>query len=216
MEELILENKNLIYAIAKYFDKYNKDDLFQAGCVGMIMAYKNYNPNCGVKFTTYAYSYILGEMKKLVREDKGIKINRKMQMVSLKIEKARIYLTQSLMREPTIKELSLFLEIPEDIICDAINSNMPIYSIDAPLNEDGKDITLQDTVASLDSVSIDDLLTLKEEMLSLSPFEREIIDKRYVKDLTQQQTAQNLGISQVQVSRNEKKLLLKLKNKLAA
>ena len=216
MEELILENKNLIYAIAKYFDKYNKDDLFQAGCVGMLMAYKNYNPNCGVKFTTYAYSYILGEMKKLVREDKGIKINRKMQMVSLKIEKARIYLTQSLMREPTIKELSLFLEIPEDIICDAINSNMTIYSIDAPLNEDGKDITLQDTVASLDSVSIDDLLTLKEEMLSLSPFEREIIDKRYVKDLTQQQTAQDLGISQVQVSRNEKKLLLKLKNKLAA
>ncbi len=216
MEELILENKNLIYAVAKYFDKYNKDDLFQAGCIGMIMAYKNYNPNCGVKFTTYAYTYILGEMKKLVRGEKGLKVNRKMQMINLKIEKAKIYLTQKLMHEPTIKELSLYLEIPEEMICDAINSNMPIYSMDAPLGIDGKEVTLQDTIANIDEMNIDDLMMLRDEISLLSPLEKQIIEKRYINDMTQQQTAADLGMSQVQVSRNEKKLLLKLKDKLSA
>ena len=85
MEQLILENQNLIYSITKYFEKYaNKEDLFQAGCMGMIMAYKNYNPDMNVKFTTYAYPYILGEMKKLVREDKSIKISRNIQLLNLK------------------------------------------------------------------------------------------------------------------------------------
>ena len=90
MEELILENKNLIYSITKYFEKYaNKEDLFQAGCIGMIMAYKNYDSTINVKFTTYAYPYILGEMKKLVREDKSIKINRKEQIRTCFFHKKR-------------------------------------------------------------------------------------------------------------------------------
>ncbi len=216
MEELILKNRNLIYAIAKYFDKYSsKEDLFQAGCIGMMMAYKNYDENSGVKFTTYAYSYILGEMKKLVREDKGIKINRSVQLVSLKIEKAKVYLTQQLMREPSTKELSIYLEIPEEIICDSLNSNMTIYSIDAPL-KDGENITLQDTISDNQNVGLDDLIELKNVLSSLSPFEKQIIEDRYVRDLTQQQIAKHLGISQVQVSRNEKKVLSKLRNKMVA
>ena len=74
MEEIILENQNLIYSITKYFENYkSKEDLFQAGCIGMILAYKNYDDTMNVKFTTYAYPYILGEMRKLIREDKGIK-----------------------------------------------------------------------------------------------------------------------------------------------
>ena len=109
MEEIILENKNLIYSITRYFEKYaNKEDLFQAGCIGMIMAYNHYDESMNVKFTTYAYPYILGEMKKLVREDKSIKISRNIQMLNLKIEKARVILTQKLMREPSINELSDF------------------------------------------------------------------------------------------------------------
>lgn len=215
MEELILENKNLIYSITRYFEKYsNKEDLFQAGCIGMIMAYKNYNPDMNVKFTTYAYPYILGEMKKLVREDKSIKISRNIQLLNLKIEKANILLTQKLMRKPTILELADFLEIPVYMIEEAINSNKPIYSIDEPLNDEGKDITLQDTIGKTDD--IDDLLLLREELSKLNPFEQQLINKRYINDLTQQQTAFELGISQVQVSRGEQKILTKLKSKLVA
>lgn len=215
MEELILENKNLIYSITRYFEKYsNKEDLFQAGCIGMIMAYKNYNPDMNVKFTTYAYPYILGEMKKLVREDKSIKVSRNIQLLNLKIDKAIVLLTQKLMRTPTILELSNFLEMPINLIEDAINSNKPIYSIDEPLNDEGKELTLQDTIGKIDN--IDDLLLLKEELSKLNPFEQELINKRYVNDLTQQQTASELGISQVQVSRGEQKILTKLKSKLVA
>ncbi len=217
MEELILENRNLIYSITKYFEKYsNKEDLFQAGCIGMILAYKNYDANMNVKFTTYAYPYILGEMKKLVREDKSVKISRNIQSLSLKIEKANILLTQKLMRDPTIVELSDFLEIPISMIEDALNSTRPIYSIDEPLNNDGKEITLQDTIGKIDNMNMDDLLLLKEELTKLNPFEKKLISKRYMNDMTQQQTAKELGISQVQVSRGEQKILTKLKSKLVA
>ena len=136
------------------------------------------------------------------------------QMLNLKIEKARVILTQKLMREPSINELSDFLELPEDVVCEAINSTKTIYSIDEPINFDGKDITLQDTIGKVDSLHIDDLIQLRNELELLSPFERRIIEERYINDLTQQETAESLGISQVQVSRNEKKVLIKLKNKL--
>ncbi len=215
MEELILENKNLIYSITRYFEKYsNKEDLFQAGCIGMIMAYKNYDASMNVKFTTYAYPYILGEMKKLVSLDKGIKIGRNIQLLNLKIEKARVILSQKLMREPTNNELAEFLELPLNLIAEAINSVKPIYSIDEPLNTEGKEITFQDTIGKTDN--IDDLLLLKDALTNLTPFEREIITKRYMNDLTQQQTAEELGMTQVQVSRGEQKILTKLKSKLVA
>lgn len=217
MEELIIQNQNLIYSITKYFESYaNKEDLFQAGCIGMIMAYKNYNNNMNTKFTTYAYPYILGEMKKLVREDKSLKISRDIQKLNLKIEKAKILLTQRNMKEPSIFEISNFLELPEELIVEAINSNKQIYSIDEPLNDEGKEITLQDTIGSVDSLHLDDLIQLKEELKHLTKEERLLIENRYMNDFTQQQTADYLGISQVQVSRGEQKILNKLKNKLAA
>lgn len=217
MEQLILENKNLIYSITRYFERYaNKEDLFQAGCIGMILAYKNYNESMGVKFTTYAYPYILGEMKKLVREDKSIKISRSIQFINLKIEKARVILTQRLMREPSVDELSEFLELPEELICEAINSTKNIYSIDEPINNEGKEVTLKDTIGKVDNPYLDDLIQLRDEISNLSPFEKQIIEQRYMQDLTQQETALNLGVSQVQVSRNEKKVLIKLKNKLSS
>lgn len=215
MEQLILENQNLIYSVTKYFERYaSKEDLFQAGCIGMIMAYKNYDSNMNVKFTTYAYPYILGEMKKFVREDKSIKISRNIQLLNLKIEKARVILTQKFMREPTIGELSTFLELPEEMICESINSTKTIYSIDEPLNTDGKDITLKDTIGKVDNPYLDDLIQLRDELTMLTPFEKQIIEQRYMQDLTQQETAEILGVSQVQISRNEKKVLTKLKNKL--
>ena len=134
MEEitnLILNNEKLIYSICNYFKNYNsKEDLYQAGCVGLISAYKKYNPDMNCKFTTYAYPYILGEMRKLVREDKGMKISREITKLNLKIEKAYILLTQKLMKEPSIEEIANYLEIPEYYVSEAILSLNKIKSID--------------------------------------------------------------------------------------
>lgn len=213
IEELIHENKNLIYSITRYFEKYpNKEDLFQVGCIGIIKAYKNYDSKMNVKFTTYAYTYILGEMMKLVREDKSVKISRNIQVLNLKIEKAKILLTQKLMRTPTSLDLSQFLEIPVDIIEESMNCSKTIYSIDEPLNDEGKEVTLQDTIGEMDN--IDDYLILKEAISQLTPYEQSLINKRYMCDLTQQQTAKELGTTQVQVYREEQKILTKLRSKL--
>ena len=214
MQEIIERNKNLIYSIARYFENYsNKEDLFQAGCIGMILAYKNYDKTKNVKFTTYAYHYILGEMKKLIMEDKGIKISRNLQLLYLKIEKVRCLLSQKLMRQPSLDEISDYLNIEKELVIEAINSQDIIYSIDQPLNEEGRDITLQEVISTKRS-DVDTLLMLKEELSKLSPFEKQLINNRYINDFTQQQTAENLGISQVNVSRSEQKVLAKLKNKL--
>lgn len=215
MKELILENQNLIYALANYFKGYSdKEDLFQAGCIGMIMAYKNYDKSKGAKFTTYATPYILGEMKKYVRENKSFKVSQGTSRLYLQIEKAKLLLTQQLMREPTTTELSRYLEVPEFVIAEAIGSSIPISSFDEPISSDGKDLTLQDMVGKYED--LDELIDLKDALSSLDINEQKMIMMRYLQDRTQQQTAESLGMSQVQVYRKEQKILTKLKDKLAA
>lgn len=209
-EEIILENQKLIYYIAGFFKNYPyKEDLYQAGRLGMLKAYDKYDSNMDCKFTTYAFSYILGEMKKLVREDKGIKISRDISKLNLKIEKAYVLLSQKLMKEPTTYEIASFLEIPEYYVSEAILSLNKIKSIDEPISSDGKELTLQDVIGSEDN--IDELILLKDSLEKLNNDEKYIINSRYVKDYTQQEISKELGISQVQVSRKEKKILEKLK-----
>ena len=212
---LILNNEKLIYSITNYFKNYNsREDLYQAGCVGLISAYKKFNPNMNCKFTTYAYPYILGEMRKLVREDKGMKISREITKLNLKIEKAYILLTQKLMKEPSIEEISSYLEIPEYYVSEAILSLNKIKSIDEPVNSDGKEFTLQDVIG--ESNNIDDLILLRESLKNLTSDELELINNRYMKDYTQSETSKIVGMSQVQVSRKEHKVLEKLKQKMVA
>ena len=200
MEELILEYEKLIYAVMRYFKNYqSKEDLFQVGCIGLINAYNNYNSNTNVKFSTYAYSYILGEMKKLVREDKGIKISRNITKLYSQIEKANMYLTQKLMRTPTLTEIANFLEIEEYLLIEALNSTNVILDID--------DIQVNNDTNEYD-------LYLKEELNKLSSEELDLINKRYTLDMTQSEIANTLGLSQVQVSRKEHKVLEKLKKQL--
>lgn len=209
-EQIIIENQNLIYYIANFFKNYPyKEDLYQAGSLGMLKAYEKYDSNMDCKFTTYAFSYILGEMRKLVREDKGIKISRDISKLNLKIEKAYALLSQKLMKEPTTYEIASFLEIPEYYVSEAILSLNKIKSIDEPIISDGKELTLQDVIGTSDN--IDDLILLKDSLEKLNTDERYIINSRYVKDHTQQEISKELGISQVQVSRKEKKVLEKLK-----
>lgn len=217
LNTLIMENQNLIYAIAHNFGNPTMlEDLFQVGCIGLMNAYKNYDPTYQVKFSTYAYPYIVGEMKKLIRENRGIKVSRELTKIQLKVEKASILLSQRFMREPTFRELAEFLEIPEYIISEALHSKEAIKSIDEPICEDGKVLTLHDTIANIETMDINTLIALKEEISRLTPEERTLIEKRYLEDQTQTETARVLKMSQVQVSRKEQKVLIKLKDKLAA
>jgi len=200
---LIIDNERLIYSIANYFKNYNsKEDLYQAGCLGLITAYKKYNPSINCKFTTYAYPYILGEMRKLVREDKGIKISRNISSLYLKIEKASILLSQKLMREPSISEIASFLEIDENLVIEAINSANILLDVDEiPISHHD---------------DLNDSIYLREELSKLSSEEWGIIQNRYLDDRTQSETASIMGMSQVQVSRKEQKVLQKLKSRLVA
>ena len=119
LENIILNNKNLIYSIAQKFNRPDlMDDLFQAGAIGMIEAYYNFDETKGVKFTSYAYTYIFGAIMTFVRENNAIKISKDLSKVKSKLEKARALLAQKLMMEPSIFQLSEYLEIPvEDLEC---------------------------------------------------------------------------------------------------
>ncbi|MEG0026062.1 MAG: sigma-70 family RNA polymerase sigma factor [Bacilli bacterium] len=212
-ETILLENKEFIYYVANRFKNYAfKDDLFQAGCIGMIEAWRNFDASFGAKFTTYAFSFVYGQMSKLVREDKGYKVSRDIAKLNLQIERAHILLTQKFDREPSFLELATYLDIDEFLIAQALHANYPISSIDEPRNLEGKEVTFHDTIADGRIKSIDDLLVLRQSLKRLSKAEQQLINSRYVADLTQSQTGYVLGMSQVQVSRAEGKVLSKLRD----
>ena len=198
-DELILENQKLVYSIINtYFPNYqNKNDLFQVGCMGLIKASEKFNEEYNTKFSTYAYTFILGEIKKYVREDKGIKLSYDLQKLGYKIEKLRLMLYQKLMREPTTSELASIIGVSDE-----------------PINDNGKCINLYDYVSDNRKQDINELIDLKRELEKLSKEEKMIIESRYMKDMTQTETAEALGMSQVQISRNEKKVLIKLRDRL--
>lgn len=114
LTKIIIENEKLIYKAINHFPYYrDKEDLYQAGCKGMQDAYRTYDKTKGAKFSSHAYTYILGEMMNIINKDKCVKVSREITRLHSKIEKAKSMLTQKLMREPTITELSNYLEIPE-------------------------------------------------------------------------------------------------------
>ena len=212
VEEAIYNNQRLVYSIAKYFSNYkNKEDLYQAGYLGIINAYNNYDSSYNCKFSTYAYNYILGEMRKLVRGDKSIKINRSISKMNLLIEKAYMLLTQKYMRIPSFKEIADYLGVEEYYISEAIMSSNPVKSIDEPISEDSS-TSLQEMIGYSDN--IDDLIMLKDSLLTLNEKEKELINNRYMNNLTQTETSNIMNMSQVQVSRKEKKILQKLKSRI--
>ncbi len=211
--DLIKENKGLICSIInKYAKYYDFDDLFQASRIGISKAYRNYKENMGVKFSTYAYKYILSEVLAYVNSFKPIKIPREYHQLYKKILETRIILTQELMKEPSNYEISLFLNIDEALINEVIGYQDKVKSLDEVITDDGKEITLMDTISSTrDNINFDSIF-LKEGLKTLSNDELELIQLRYFQDKTQSEIAKILGTNQVQVSRNEQKVLKKLKN----
>lgn len=214
-EEVILKNSNLIYSIInKYTKYYDVDDLYQTGVIGILKAYKNYESNKNCKFSTYAYTYILGEVFKYVNNNRNIKLSSEYLMLNKKIQEARTILTQRLMKEPSNFELALFLEIDENIIDNIDFLTKEMDSLDRIINEDGKSLVLLDTIKDARYENNVDFILLHEEIEKLPSDERKLLMERYFYDKTQSETAKLMGVNQVQVSRCEKKILKKLKNNL--
>ncbi len=211
-DKLVEGNLKLVLSILRCFVNRtdNMDDLFQIGCIGLIKAYNNYDSNMNVKFTTYAYPYILGEMRKLVREDKSMKISRDISKINLQIEKAYVLLTQKMGKEPTVSEIASFLEVPISLVVDALNSSK-VSSLDDIIYDN---LTVFDVISDTNT-DMDTLIALKSSLDELTSEEKEIINLRYMNDLTQMEVSKLLGISQVQVSRKEQKVLVKMRDKIA-
>ena len=200
----ILEYENLVWSIvAKYGGYFDKDDLYQVGMMGLISAYQHFDKEKGVKFSTYAYQYIFGEVYKYVQES--------MQKLNRAIERGRDVLRQTLMREPTDFELSTFLEIDEEKLIEAKASGEMVKSLDSMTNDD---MNLYDHLGCEEKQLTSEVLDLKTELASLNDEDRKLIYSRYFMDLTQREVSEDLGISQVQVSRKESKVLNKLKTRL--
>ena len=212
----ILKYSKLIYSLTHYFEFYNnKEDLYQAGCVGLIQAYQNFDESYGVKFSTYAYSYILGEMKKLVRLDKGIKVSKSLYQLNSKIDKVRSVLSQKLMRNPTMDEIANFLDVDVSLVNEAVLVSNSLLCLDKPIEMDESSVSLADVIAS-NEMDFNTRLALKEELSNLSFEEKELVLKRFIESKTQSEVASSIGVSQVKISRMENKIKEKIKTRLVA
>lgn len=180
--------------------------------MGLINASKKFDPNIGVKFSTYAYKYILGEVAKYIRENNSFKISRDTLRLKSSIEKSKDLLRQKLLREPTTLELSLILEIDEEKIEEIEKLQTKADSLDYCF-EDSED-SLYNVIQVEEKQICPGILDLKEELSKLPDEEKQIIYSRYYYDMTQNEVSKRLGISQVQVSRKETKVLEKLKSRL--
>ena len=212
LTDIIMDNsiQSIIYKIiSKYTYYYEQDDLYQVACMGVVKAYKNYNPNSNAKFQTYAYNYILGSVYEYVTSFKTIKIGEKNQKLSRKINEAKILLTQKLMREPSNYELASFLEIDERVIDNINLLNKSVDSLDRCISSDEKDLFLYDVIPATNTNQLDKIY-LQSELDKLSDYEKQILEFRYFQDKSQQEVSAYLGINQVQVSRTEKKILQKM------
>lgn len=200
----------MVYKLASSFTSECKDDLYQVGVVGLINAYKNYNSTYDTKFSTYAYDYVLGEMRKYARENKGVKISRDIVYLSSRLDRLIELLCQKYNRMPTTKELSSEVGVEEWKIVEALNARNCVKSLDEPLNTDGKEMTVIDVVpAKIPNV---DSIELSEMINMLSRDEQRIVLFRYFYGKSQEETAKLLGYSQAKVSREEQRILDKLRD----
>lgn len=208
----LLEYENLVYSIInKYGNYFDKDDLYQVGMIGLIDAFKHFNNSIGVKFSSYAYYYILGEVTKFVRENRSVKVSKDLIKLNSSIEKCKDIMRQKLGREPTNTEISLYLEVDEEKIEDAKVALQEVQSLDFQYEDD---VSLYNSVMSFDNETSASVLDLRDEINKLNDEEKALINARYYQEMTQSEASKRLGISQVQVSRKEGKILEKLRCRL--
>ena len=204
---LIKESEGLIYKIAsKYSMYYSIEDLYQVGTIGVIKAYKNYKKDTSVKFSTYAYKYILGEIIEFIRCDRNIKVSEEYMSLYKRYLSIKSMLTSKLEREPSFSEIALFMEIDEGVLRNVIETIAFTKSTDESDYDYGNDKREE----------IDNKILLDNELSSMDEFDRSLIEFRYYQGYTQSETADVLGVSQVKVSRQEKLILKRMKSNICA
>lgn len=198
----------LIKHIAQNFYHTSFEDLLQAGAMGILKAYKKYRQNGTTKFSTYAYDYIFGEMYDFVMKDRKIKVNKETLKLAKQIELTKNALSLKMNRLPTYEEIASFLHLSPLIIREALLAATETISFDDKKDE-ARD--LYEIIPQEERLSLDDKITLEDSINTLPQSSQKIIRYRYFKDLSQSETAKRMGMTQVMVSRYEKKSLEQLK-----
>jgi RNA polymerase sporulation-specific sigma factor len=189
------------------------DDLYSAGCVGLIKAIDAFDESRGLQFSTYAVPVILGEIKRLFRDGGALKVSRGLKELSLKVSRTREKMLKASGKEPTVSELSKALSMPEEEIVEAINVGTPPVSLTNGDEEDSEQRQIDIPVENHEE-EIADKLSLKAVLGTLEANDRKLIVLRYFRGKTQTETAKALSMTQVQVSRREKKILTQMRLKL--
>ncbi|AZS14770.1 MULTISPECIES: RNA polymerase sporulation sigma factor SigF [Paenibacillus] len=217
-DRLVSCNTRLVWSVVQRFMNrgYEPEDLFQIGCIGLLKSVDKFDLSYDVKFSTYAVPMIIGEIQRFLRDDGTLKVSRSLKEMANKVRKKKDELSKVLNRLPTVKEVAEELGVtPEDVVF-AQEANKPPASIHETVFEnDGDPITLMDQIADESQERWFDKLALHEAIDGLSERERLIVYLRYYRDQTQSEVAARLGISQVQVSRLEKKILQSIRDQIA-
>ena len=208
-EKLIEGNLRLVLSVIQRFDKRgeNPDDLFQVGCIGLIKAISNFDPDKQVRFSTYGVPMIAGEVRRYLRDNSAIRVSRSIRDIAYKVLQCKEARTAQMGREPTLEEISRELEIPIEDVSQALDAVCAPVSLYDPVYADGGDpLTLMDQVRDIKNTEDGwmEHITLQNAFRSLNDREKQILTLRFYDGKTQMEVAGALGISQAQVSRLEK------------
>ncbi len=212
-EDTINANIGLVHSCCKRFvgRGIEYDDLFQAGCMGLVKAVDGFDETYGLRLSTYAVPVILGEIRRLFRDGGSVKISRSLKELALKVANARSELSTDLGHEPTVSELANHLKISVESITEAVCAMRPTVSL--TYDSDGDEVQL-DLPSSSYEEALTDKIAVGQLLKTLPERDKHLIECRYFRYLTQQKTADILGMTQVQVSRQEKRILKNLRNQL--
>ena len=223
LAKIVEKNKGLIWNIVKRFSGrgYETEDLYQIGCIGFIKSIKRFDTSFDVKLSTYSVPYILGEIKRIIRDDGAIKVSRGLKELNVKVLDIQKQYSYQYGKEISIQEISEKLKVSKEEIAMALEANRAIDSLDDVCYSDGKSdksVKIYEKISSGkdEATEIANKLTIKKLINSLDQKEKEIIMLRFYKDKTQTEVSKILGITQVQVSRIERKILSDMKKKIVS
>lgn len=215
-DELINGNLKLVLSVIQRFASRGEplDDLFQVGCIGLIKAIDNFDVNLGVRFSTYAVPMIIGEVRRYLRDNNSVRVSRSMRDTAYKAIQVREDLSYKLDREPTVEEIAEELDLKKEVVVIALESIVDPISLYEPVyNDGGEAIYVMDQIGDKNTADswMDEIL-IKDSIRRLSDREKRILNLRFMMGKTQTEVAEEVGISQAQVSRLEKGALKKIKS----
>lgn len=219
-DEFIKGNLRLVLSIIQRFNLSNNesiDDLFQVGCIGLIKSINNFDRNLGVKFSTYAVPMIIGECKRYLRDNSPIRVSRSLRDIAYKAIYAKEGLRRRLDREPTVEEIAKEIDMPADDVIMALDAIATPMSLNEPVYQDGQDaLFLMDQISDKKNTEENwvENMALKDAMARLDDREYDIIKLRFFEGKTQTEVAEEISISQAQVSRLEKSAIKSMRNYL--